>query len=50
MNIHVPLPIMIDILPQFPKDLICYCSYKYQEGSVCVGYGVGKVGVRKGLR
>ena len=39
-----------DILPLFPKDLPCYCSYRYQGGSTCVGCGVGKVGERKGLR
>ena len=38
------------VLPPFPKDLPCYCSYRYQGGSICVGCVVGKVGERKGLR
>ena len=26
-------------LPPFPKDIPCYCSYRYQGGSMCVGRG-----------
>ena len=37
------------ILPPFSKDLPTYCSYRYQGKSSCVGYGVSKVGERKGL-